>query len=97
MLTSPASGPAPSPNASATRARQIPRATVKSQDWVGLKMPTVLSFFWTVTALILCALIGIVFGSILRRRPPASIPSKPSATNSRCMLACHFDWTTTIP
>jgi putative ABC transport system permease protein len=28
----------------------------------GLKMPAVLSFFWTATALILCALIGIVFG-----------------------------------
>jgi putative ABC transport system permease protein len=28
----------------------------------GLKMPAVLSFFWISTALILCALIGIVFG-----------------------------------
>jgi len=28
----------------------------------GLKMPAVLSFFWIATALILCALIGIVFG-----------------------------------
>jgi len=28
----------------------------------GLKMSAVLSFFWIATALILCALIGIVFG-----------------------------------
>src|SRR6266568_2361043 len=28
----------------------------------GLKMPAVLSFFWIATALIMCALIGIVFG-----------------------------------
>src|SRR5260370_40250297 len=28
----------------------------------GLKMPAVLSFFWIATALILCALIGVVFG-----------------------------------
>ena len=28
----------------------------------GLKMPAVLSFFWIATALIICALIGIVFG-----------------------------------
>jgi len=28
----------------------------------GLKMPAVLSFFWIATALVLCALIGIVFG-----------------------------------
>jgi ABC-type lipoprotein release transport system permease subunit len=28
----------------------------------GLKMPAVLSLFWILTALILCALIGIVFG-----------------------------------
>jgi len=27
-----------------------------------LKIPAVLSFFWIATALILCALIGIVFG-----------------------------------
>ena len=28
----------------------------------GLKIPEVLSLFWIATALILCALIGIVFG-----------------------------------
>jgi putative ABC transport system permease protein len=28
----------------------------------GLKMPAVLSLFWIFTALIMCALIGIVFG-----------------------------------
>jgi putative ABC transport system permease protein len=28
----------------------------------GLKMPAVLSLFWIATALILCALIGIIFG-----------------------------------
>jgi putative ABC transport system permease protein len=28
----------------------------------GLKMPAVLSLFWVLTALILCALIGIIFG-----------------------------------
>ena len=28
----------------------------------GLSMPTILSFFWVVTALVMCAMIGIVFG-----------------------------------
>jgi putative ABC transport system permease protein len=28
----------------------------------GLKMPAALSLFWIVTALVMCALIGVVFG-----------------------------------
>jgi hypothetical protein len=72
----------------------------------GLNMPPVLSLFWIATALIMCALIGIVSASTRHGRPPASTPSKLFATNNH-LSACGWplsllapvnsQWTKTIP
>jgi hypothetical protein len=43
-------------------------------------LQAVLSFFWTATALILCALIGIDFGVYCPWKAAISTSSKPSST-----------------
>jgi hypothetical protein len=55
----------------------------------GLKMPAVLSLFWIATALIMCALIGIVFGVYpgMEGRPPRPRRGPPlRITISACAI-----------
>jgi hypothetical protein len=47
-----------------------------------------LSFFWILTALLMCALIGIGFGVYPAWKAPASIPSKRFATSRTSLSHC---------